>query len=382
MEELNLEDLNFESAQLFDDDGKVEEVTKDLKDANATETSDKPEDTDSKENIKPSDDKPDDSDKEDDKVSQESVAKDKNDNQVQTGKTSDTDDGSNSSSPKLNETEQLYSNLAAEFKSKGVLPGLEDIASIKSLEDLNKALQNEVDSRLNNVQSKIKEAISVGVEPTEISEKANTIEKLESITPEFIQDDSNINFRKQAIAQDFIDKGYNPERAATLAQRSVDAGTDIEDAEFALKNIIAFEKKSLNDIIENAKQQESESLNSVKDYIHKTPEVLPTVKLTDSQKDELYKQITTEVSDKNNAFMVAQKEDPIGSRVKLEALFYLTKGLTDFSVFTGAAETKVSNKIENLLRGANFTQEGTIDTNVPDENSTFKLADLKDLQIE
>jgi hypothetical protein len=375
MEELNLEDLNFESAQLFDDDGGVEEIVKDTentdKDTALAETLTKEENNISDDSLKSGKDKD----------SQESVANSKN-NQVQESETSDNGKGSNSSSPKLNETEQLYSNLAAEFKSKGVLPGLENIDSIKSIEDLNSALQKEVDSRLDSVQSKLKEAISAGVDPSEVSEKAETIRRLESVDEEFLRDDSNIEFRKQAIAQDFIDKGYTSERAEIHAQRSVDAGTDIEDAEFALKNIIAFEKESLDKVVSNARDAEANSLNKVKDYIERTPEVLPNVKLTNSQKDELYKQITTEVQDRNNAFMVAQQEDPVGSRVKLEAFFYLTKGFSDFSVFSGPTETRVSNQIENLLRGANFTQEGIIDTNVPDENSTFKLTDLKDLQIE
>ena len=81
--------------------------------------------------------------------------------------------------------------------------------------------------------------------------------------------------------------------------------------------------------------------------------------------------------------MQAQKADPIGSRIKLEALFFLTKGLSDFSLFgEQKTQTKITNNIENLLRGAKFTEEGKIDTNVSDNNSNFKLSDLKDLEIE
>jgi hypothetical protein len=78
----------------------------------------------------------------------------------------------------------------------------------------------------------------------------------------------------------------------------------------------------------------------------------------------------------------AQKADPIGSRIKLETLFFLTKGLTDFSIFGNKAETKISNNIENLLRGANFTEAGSVDTSSQDNNSNFKLSDLKDFDIE
>jgi hypothetical protein len=376
MEELNLEDLNFESVQLFDEGGAVEVKKEEVNDnANPKDPEEIPGKGKADDNNTVGDDK-------DKNPNQESVANEEKDNQVQTGETLEKDKGGNSSSPKLNETEQLYSNLAAQFKSEGVLPGLENIEDIKDLAALNEAIQKEVESRFSDEQKSIKEAVKVGVEPTEVSEKLSTISKLESVTPEFLGDEKNLQFRMQAIAQDFIDKGYNPERAQTLAQRSVDAGTDIEDADFAVKNIIAYEKKSLEAIIKTARDSESKSLNDIKDYIQKTPEVLPGIQLTDSQKDELYKGITTDVGNKDNAFVAYQKSDPVGSRIKLEAFFYLTKGLKDFSVFTDRAETKVSNKIENLLRGANFTDTGSINTDVPDENSTFKLSDLKDLQIE
>ena len=184
------------------------------------------------------------------------------------------------------------------------------------------------------------------------------------------------------MIQDFISKKYSPERAEVMAQRSIDAGTDVEDARFALDSVIKAEEESVASLLATAKQEENDSLNDVKNYIQTTPEVIPGIVLNDSQKEELYNQITTDLGNKDNKFMLAQKADPIGSRIKLETLFYLTKELTDFSIFGNKEGSKISNNIENLLRGANFTSEGTVDTNVADENSNFKLSDLKDLQIE
>lgn len=382
MEELNLKDLSFDesSMNLFDGDGNLESKNNDGADAGDAgkgqegDQGKQPERSQEGKNNTDGDGTG--------NAGQESVANQGKDNQVQTGKASEDGEGSNSSSPKLNETEQLYSNLAAEFKAKGVLPGLEDIKSIRSLEDLNKALQSEVNSRLDNEQATIKKALETGAPVGEVSQKMQAIQQLEGVTPEFLEDEKNLAFRKEAIIQDFVEKGYGKERAEILAQRSIDAGTDVEDAKFAIKSIIEAEKKSLQSILDEAAKKEADSLNDIKDYISKTPEVIPGIQLTDSQKDELYSQITTDLGNKENAFMVAQKADPVGSRIKLEALFYLTKGLTDFSVFGNAAETKISNNIENLLRGANFTEEGKVKTEVNDNNSNFILSSLKDLKIE
>ena len=375
MEELNLADLDFDtsSLNLFEEGVDIKKLDKEGENPDQT----KPPVTAGKKVEQTINT---DGEDLDDPESVANQSKDKT--QVQAGKTADGKEGSDSSSPKLNETEQLYSKLAAEFKSKGVLPELEDITAIKSLEDLNAAIKKQIASGLTDRQKLIEEAQSAGAPVAKVTEMVNTIDKLEAVTPEFIKDDKNVNFRLTAIAQDFIEKGYTEDRAHAMAQRSVDAGTDIEDAEFALASLIKSEKESLASIIQSAKEKEQDSLKDIKSYISNTAEVIPGISLTDSQKDELYKQITTDLGNKENAFVKAQKSDPIGSRIKLETLHFLTKGFTDFSVFGQKAESKITNNIENLLRGVSFTESGTIDTNSQDSNSNFKLSDMKDFEIE
>jgi len=380
MEELNLGDLDFDTdnIQLFEEGVDIKPIEP-KKEGEAS-----PGSTDEKKGNEQNTDGDDKVDADGNPIppSQESVASQgKENNQVQAGKTADGKEGSDSSSPKLNETEQLYSNLAAEFQSKGVLPGL-DVSKVKSLKDIEDAIKSKIDSGLTERQRFIEDAQKSGAPVTEVVAKTETISKLKGVTPQYLGDDRNIEFRRTAIVQDALTKGYSEERATVMAQRSIDAGTDIEDAQFALDGLIAAEEISLEGIINDAKNKEQKSLDDVKSYIAKTPEVIPGIILNDSQKDELYAQITTDLGNKDNAFMQAQKADPVGSRIKLEALFYLTKGLSDFSVFGTRAESKITNNIENLLRGANFTDEGSVNTNVVDGNSNFKLSDLSNLTIE
>tara|TARA_R100000541_G_scaffold50758_1_gene58056 strand:+ start:1498 stop:2616 length:1119 start_codon:yes stop_codon:yes gene_type:complete len=372
MEELNLGDLDFDTSnlQLFEEGSDIKPI--ELKQEGAATPAPAGENKGKETNTDGDDTAG---------ADQESVAGQGKDlNQVQAGETAE-GAGSDSSSPKMNETEQLYSNLAAEFKAKGVLPEL-DVTSIKNMKDLEDAINKKIDSGLTDRQKLIEDAQKSGAPLTEVTEKVNTIDKLKGVTPEYIKDERNVEFRKTAIVQDFIEKGYDPARAEAMAQRSVDAGTDIEDAEFALNSLIKSEENSLQSILNDAKNKEKDSLKDIKSYISTTPEVIPGITLTDSQKDELYTQITSDLGNKENAFMQAQKADPVGSRIKLEALFYLTKGLSDFSIFGTKAESKITNNIENLLRGANFTGTGSVDTNTADNQSNFKLSDLVDLEIE
>jgi len=367
MEELTLADLNFDDDAVFQpfkaDDKELENLGKNA--GGSEEEKNKPKGDDAA------------------KADQESVADKGKDNQVQGGKTTDgNEEGSNSSSPKPNDTEQLYSNLATQFKTSGVLPGLENVEDIKSLADLNKAIEKEVDSRLTDTQRTIKEAASVGLNATEVSKQLDVVAKLKAVPEEFITSDANLEFRRKIIAQDFLSRGYGKERADNLAQRSIDAGTDVDDAKFALQSVVSIEEKKIADAIQAAKDDEKESINSIKEHLDKTEEVVPGIKLTTEQRNELYTQMTTDLGNKENAFMKALKADPIGSRIKQEAIFFITKGFTDFSVFGNAKETEVSKNIETLLRGADFTEAGRVNTDVPDPDGTFTLADLKDLEIE
>ncbi len=360
MEELKLEDLDFDNSTFDESNQGVQQPEE-----KAEELENKP-DGDGEQG-----------------ASQESVAdQSKENNQVQTGNNPENGEGSNSSSPKLNENEQLYSTLAAEFKAKGVLPGLEDIDGIKSLEDINNALQAEVDARLDATQKTLREAMNSGADVSEVAKISQTISKLESVTDDYIENEDNAAFRLHAIKQDFIINGYSEERASVMAQRSIDAGTDVEDAKFALASIIEDEKDNMRGLIDGARKKEEDSLEEIKNYISTTPEVLPGIALTDSQKSELYNQVISDVGGNETAFMKAQTQDPMGTRMKLEALFYVTKGFKDFSVFSAPGVTNSSNNLENLLRGAKFTQDGKINTDIQDENSNFMLKDLKDFTFE
>lgn len=311
-------------------------------------------------------------------ITPESVAtKEENNNQVTDETAKGNEKDSNSSSPP-NDTEQLYSSLAAEFKAKGVLSNLDlDKDKISSMEDINKALEKEIESRLSEKQRQLDAAIKQGAPADEVSYQIESIEKLESIDENFLADNNNEDLRRNVIAQDFINRGYAQEKALAMAQRSIDAGEDLEDATTALEEIIKLEKGKLEEITGRVKREEEKGLKDVKDFIHNQEEIIPGIKLTTTQKEALYSQVTTDLGNKDNAFLKAQKENPLETRMKLEAMFFLTKGLTDFSIFSNAKETKISKGIEDLLRGVKFTESGQINTDVKDTLSSFTVKDME-----
>lgn len=366
MEELNLGDLTFDTSDdIFSPEGIQDEIViaqPSNEQTPAPETKEIKETTNSSEEPK----------------APESVAtKEENTNQVTDETATGNEKDSNSSSPQ-NDTEKLYSSLAAEFKAKGVLSNLDlEKEKISSMEDINKALEKEIESRLSEKQKQLDAAIQAGAPADEVSYQMESIEKLEGITEDFLADSNNEELRKNVIAQDFINRGYTQEKALSMAQRSIDSGEDLDDALAALDEIIKLEKGKLDEIVNKVKNEEKKGLEDVKNFIHNQDEIIPGIKLTTTQKEALYNQVTTDVGNKDNAFIQAQRENPLEMRMKLEAMFFLTKGLTDFSIFGAAKETKITKGIEDLLRGVKFTESGQINTDVKDTLSSFTVKDLE-----
>ena len=301
-------------------------------------------------------------------------------NQGQADKANTTEGAASSSSPKLNDSESLFSNLASHFVDKGVLSDL-DPKEIKSIEDIQVALQKQVEKGLTETQAAINEAIKVGAPADVVAQQVDTIGKLKGISDEMITNEGNAELRLNLIAQDFQNRGYDADRAKTMAQRSIDAGVGVEDAKLALQGILKTEQDRYSGIIQAAKDKENQSLTDIKKFMADTKEIVPGIPLTSVQNEEIFTQMTANVGNDQSAFIKYQSANPVSSRIKLETVFYLTKGLTDFSVFGQNASTSTARTLEDQLRGMSFTEDGRVQTVVADDNSNFSLQDFGQLQV-
>lgn len=153
----------------------------------------------------------------------------------------------------------LYSSIIKALKEESILPDLsdEDIKSVNSSEDFAEAIEKQIQSRLDKKQKRIDEALNADIEPSEIKKYENTLAYLESISEDNLNDESSKGeqIRQQLIYQDFINRGYSKERAQREVKKSLDSGTDIEDAKEALISNKEFFERSYNKLIEDAKKE-------------------------------------------------------------------------------------------------------------------------------
>lgn len=153
----------------------------------------------------------------------------------------------------------FYSSIASALVEDGIFPNLdkEDISGIFTAEDFAEAVRKEIEAQFDERTKRVDAALSAGVEATEIQKYERTIEYLDSIDDTLISEESEKGeaVRKQLIYNDFINRGYSKERANREVKKSIDGGTDIEDAKEALQSNKSFFKENYDALVKSAQEE-------------------------------------------------------------------------------------------------------------------------------
>lgn len=275
----------------------------------------------------------------------------------------------------------FYSSIAKALKEEGIFPDLEDnsFSNIKSPEDFRDLVENQIKAGLDERQKRIDEALNVGVEPDEIKRYENTLQFLESINDDTLKDESQKgeDLRKNLIFQDFINRGYSKERASREVKKSLDSGTDIEDANEALKSNKEFFKDKYNELINDAKletQQEEETrrqqAEQLKSSILEGKNVFGDLVIDKSTRQKIYNNIAKPVyKDPNTgecytALQKYEMEHKTDFLKNIGVLFTLTDGFKNLdSLVKGKVRKEVKKglrELENVINNTSTTSDGSL----------------------
>ena len=308
---------------------------------------------------------------EDDSESPESVGSEEN-NQEKEDTTSDKD----GTSPN-----NFYSSIAKALKEDGILSDLDDdvLDKAATAEDFAELIEKQIQSKFDEKQRRIDEALSVGVEPTAIQQYEKTLDYLDSISDDAVSDESEKGetLRKQLIYQDFINRGYSKERANREVQKSFNAGSDVEDAKEALQSNKDFFKDSYEDLIKETKDAEKKRLEeqkkeaeTLKKSILEDKNVFGDLVVTDAQRKKIFENISKPVyknPDTGEYLTAIQKyeQENHSDFMKYVSLIYtLTDG---FKNLDGLVKGKVNKEmkkglknLENTLNNSTRNHDGTL----------------------
>ena len=299
---------------------------------------------------------------------------------------------SKGSSPKTT----FYSSALKALKDDGILPDLEEefITNVKSPEDFAEAIEKQVAARMSESERRIKEALDNNVQIDDVKRFENAINYLDSIEDDALEadDEAGESLRKQIIYQDYINKGFKPERAEKEVAKAFNAGTDIEDAKAALESNKEHFKDEYDNLIEDKKKEtlklKKEREAQAKEFQKK---VLETESPFDIKIDKLTRQKIYENAvkpihkDKDGQVLTTiqkySKDNPIDAEYYLSLFYTMTDGFKNIDKFVGQKVNKAKksalNELENKLKNTPLNGDGSVDFDFgkTDEQSFFK--DLK-----
>lgn len=269
--------------------------------------------------------------------------------------------------------DNFYSSIAKALKEEGIFPDLEDdnISNVKHPEDFRDLIEQQIKAGLDERQKRIDEALGVGVKPDDIKVYENTLSYLDSIKEDALSEESEKGekLRKELIYQDFINRGYNQERAKREVQKSFNAGTDIDDAKESLKSNIDFFNEKYEELIENSKQeikQEEEErkkqADELKTSILNDKNVFGDLLIDKSTRQRIYDNISKPVyrdPETGNYYSAIQKYE-MNNRTEFLKNLGLVFTLTDgFKNFDGLVKNKVKKEVKKGLRELENTLNNT-----------------------
>ena len=316
----------------------------------------------------------------------ESVSSDE-DSEDKEGTKSDKD---KSDSPKQN----FYSSIAKALKEDGVFPDLDDesLKSIVNPEDFAAIVEKQIQQKLDDKQKRIDEALTVGVEPTEIKKYENSISYLRSITEDAIRNETaeGEQLRKQLIFQDFINRGYSKERATREVQKSLNTGTDIEDAKEALQSNLDYFTEEYEDLINDAKEAQKAAdaakvaqMENLKSTILSADKTFTDIQINQATRQKIFDNIAKPVytdektGEKLTAIQKYERENRIDFLKNISMVFTLTDGFKNFDGLIKNKVRKELNKgikeLEHTINNTSRTTNGSLNfvSGASEDNESF-----------
>jgi hypothetical protein len=263
--------------------------------------------------------------------------------------------------------------LAKALKEEGVLSTADDdeIKELKDYSSLVKLIAKEVDNRLDSTQKRINTALSNGIEPDQIKVYEQALNNLNNINDDIIESDADnsIALRKELIMRDFLNRGFNENRARAEVEKSFKAGTDIEDAKEALQSNIEFYGNQYSSLIEEAKKNVDSYKNKIKEeeeLLHKNiledENLYNKFNVSKDVREKIFNTITKPVykdEDGNlyTSFTKYIKDNREDYMKTVGLLFTMTDGFKNLEKLTkiniNKAKTKALQDLEKSLNNSN-----------------------------
>lgn len=298
--------------------------------------------------------------------------------------------------------ENLYSSIAQACEVDGIFPNLdhEIISKADSAESFSDLIEAEVNARLDEKQRRVSKALENGVEPDDIRKYENVLHNISNITEAQLsaESDAGEQLRQNIIYQDFLNKGYSPEKAQKFTQRTIDAGTDIEDAKEALQSNKEYFQNQYNALLKQAQDEADKSkaerqkqAEKLRKSLMEDKTIMGDLEITNDIRRKAFDNVSKPIyrDPETGEYLTALQKYEMENRADFlkytSLIFSLTNGFKDFDSFTKGKVKKEVRKglreLEQTLANTRRNPDGSLKlvtkpTDDPESlfNGNFKLA--------
>lgn len=267
----------------------------------------------------------------------------------------------------------FYSSIANACAVDGIFPNLDDETIKKAVdaESFSNLIEAEINARFDEKQKRISQALENGVEPTDIKKYESTLNYINTITDAAIAEESEKGeqLRYNLIYQDFINKGMTPDKAKKFADRTVDAGTDVEDAKEALLSNKEFFSNAYNKMLQDAQQKADEekaerekNAKELEKSLMKDKQLFGDMEISNDIRKKAFDSVSKpvykdpETGDYMTAIQKYESEHRAEFLKYTGLIFAMTNGFKDFDSF---AKGKVKKEVKKGLRELEQTLNNT-----------------------
>lgn len=267
----------------------------------------------------------------------------------------------------------FYSSIANACAVDGIFPNLDDETIKKAVdaESFSNLIEAEINARFDEKQKRISQALENGVEPTDIKNYEATLSYINTITDAAIAEESEKGeqLRYRLIYQDFINKGMTPDKAKKFADRTVDAGTDVEDAKEALLSNKEFFSNAYNKMLQDAQQKADEekaerekNAKELEKSLMKDKQLFGDMEISNDIRKKAFDSVSKpvykdpETGDYMTAIQKYESEHRAEFLKYTGLIFAMTNGFKDFDSF---AKGKVKKEVKKGLRELEQTLNNT-----------------------
>lgn len=267
----------------------------------------------------------------------------------------------------------FYSSIANACAVDGIFPNLDDETIKKAVdaESFSNLIEAEINARFDEKQKRISQALENGVEPNDIKKYESTLNYINTITDAAIAEESEKGeqLRYNLIYQDFINKGMTPDKAKKFADRTVDAGTDVEDAKEALLSNKEFFSNAYNKMLQDAQQKADEekaerekSAKELEKTLMKDKQLFGDMEISNDIRKKAFDSVSKpvykdpETGDYMTAIQKYESEHRADFLKYTGLIFAMTNGFKDFDSF---AKGKVKKEVKKGLRELEQTLNNT-----------------------